>query len=178
LRPLPDLSDIAVPDSVLDPVADDFTQLLADQPHTFDSLQLLLDPPADQALADLSILSDAIDALGAFSDGVDATYGQLNTAIADLDYAQTISDVQALEKAFFDSTNQSNVDYGTLGIDLLTAVVKVIVAVMKDIINAILAAIAWLVRAIISLAGAIASQPPPATFSGGDFPAPPPIPGA
>jgi hypothetical protein len=174
LRPLPDLSDIAVPDSVLDPVADDFTQLLADQPHTFDSLQLLLDPPADQALADLGALSDAIDALGAFSDGVDATYAQLNTAIADLDYAQTISDVQALEKAFFDSTNQSNVDYGTLGIDLLTAVFKVIVAVMKDVINAIIAAINAIIRFLASLGSSVFFGPPSGVSSGGDFPAPPP----
>jgi hypothetical protein len=176
LQPLPDLSDLAPLGPALDPVTDDFTQLLADQPQSLDSLQLLLDPPADQALADLGILSDAIDALGAFSDGVDATYGQLHTAIADLDYAQTITDVQALEKAFFDSTNQSNVDYGTLGIDLLTSVVKVIVAVMKDIIAAIVAAINAIIRFLASLGNSVFFGPPSGVSSGGDFPAPPPFP--
>jgi hypothetical protein len=177
LRPLPDLSDLSVPDSVLDPVADDFSQLLADQPQSLDSLQLLLDPPADQALADLGILSDAIDALGAFSDGVDATYGQLHTAIADLDYSQTIADVQALEKDFFDSTDQSNVDYGSLGIDLLKAVVQVIVAVMKDIIALIVAAINAIIRFLASLASSSFFFPPGPVWSGGNFPAPPPVPG-
>jgi hypothetical protein len=176
LRPLPDLSDLSVPDSVLDPVADDFSQLLADQPQSLDSLQLLLDPPADQALADLGILSDAIDALGAFSDGVDATYGQLHTAIADLDYSQTIATVQALEQNFYDSQDSFQVDYGTLAFDLLKSVFDVIVAAVKDILAAIIAAINAIIRFLASLGSSLLFGPPGAVWSGGNFPAPPPVP--
>lgn len=176
MRPLPDLADLAIPDSVLDPVADDFSQLLADQPQSLDSLQLLLDPPADQALADLGILSDAIDALGAFSDGVDATYGQLHTAIADLDYSQTIATVQALEQNFYDSQDSFQVDYGTLGVDLLKALVDWLHKELDKLFKLILDAIVWLIKEVIRLGSSPQFGPPSPVWSGGNFPAPPPVP--
>lgn len=108
MRPLPDLSPLPPPGSIFDPAADDFTQLLSDQPQTFDQLQALLNAPADQALADIDLLSTAIDDLGTFSDAIDRTFSQIDVETQQVDYTQTIGVILALEGDFYSALANEN----------------------------------------------------------------------
>jgi len=118
LRPLPDLSDIPPVGSVFDPAADDFSQLLADQPQSHDQLQALLDPAADQALSDIAVLSDAIDALGTFSDAVDQTFTYIHNSAEEVDYAQKITSVIIQELAFYAGLNAPSPDIAALAVSI------------------------------------------------------------
>lgn len=97
MRALPDLSLLPPLGDVWSSSADDFTQLLSDQSDTFDSLYAQMNPIADQALANVATLDADVDAVGQVFDGIDGTFGQLDTTIADAQIEQEISDALAAE---------------------------------------------------------------------------------
>lgn len=138
MRPLPDLSPLAPLGDIFDPVADDFTQLLSDQPQTLDQLQALLNVPADQALADVGLLSSAIDALGTFADAVDRTFTQISVETQQTDYTATIATVLAFENDFYSSLDGYTPDAQ-----------PVVDAIMNQILAWLIALIKW-VWAIIT----------------------------
>lgn len=154
MRPLPDLSPLPPPGSIFDPAADDFTQLLSDQPQTLDQLQLLLNSPADQALADVDLLSTAIDDLGTFSDAIDQTFGTINSTVAVVDYTQTIGVVLALENDFYSSLDSYNPDAQPA----VDAILNFILGLFVKLINWILSALQALFNAIIAIIQGIAGS--------------------
>lgn len=110
MRALPDLSLLPPLGDVWDPVADDFTQLLADQSDTFDSLQAQMDPIADQSLANIATLDADVDAVGQVFTGIDGTFGQLDTSINDLENSNELQNALSAESGFAIALDDWNFD--------------------------------------------------------------------
>lgn len=144
MRPLAVLDPLPPFEDVYDPVADDFTQLLSDQTDTFDSLQALLNPPADQALADVTLLSDTIDAIGAVFDGLDGTFGALNGTLESVDYTQRIQEVIILENDFYGGLDTFNPDAQ-----------PVVDNILNYILNLLSQLIVWIIQQLYALFSAL-----------------------
>lgn len=156
MRPLVDLSPLAPPIPVFDPVADDFTLLLADQADTLDALQQQLDPQADQALQDAQLVSDAMDAVGAVFTGIDGTFGHLNDSLTAIDVSGIITGVTATEDSFIDAVGSWVWDLGALAAPILQGIYDLFGAFFNDVIAPIYNSLASLAGEIISLSEAVA----------------------
>lgn len=114
MRALPDLSDLPDLGSIFDPQSDDLSLLTADQPTSHDQLQELLDGATDGALADVELVSQAIDDLGTFSDALDRTFTYIHNSAEEIDYTKKITEVIAQELAFYAGLDRSSPDIGPL----------------------------------------------------------------
>lgn len=186
MRPLPVLNDLAPSQPVYDPAVDDFNLLLGGDLSNFDTLQSLLESTTDPAVGALGDMQTTLDTMGSIFDGIDGTFGALDSSLSQLSYEQEIADTLALDKSFAGNVGSWTPDLAGALDSFVTDVGKAIdryfgdfiswvsqfagfaITTMKDAlvwlftvliqaINAIVNLIVSLIQTILSLATAINS---------------------
>lgn len=137
MRPLPILDDLSPAQDVYNPATDGFDVLLGSDLSNFDALQSLLESTADPAVGSLGDMQTTLDAMGSVFDGIDGTFGQLDSSLSQLSYEQEIQDALALDKSFASNLSGWTFNAGPALEGFLQDVASALNTVLKDIFAAL-----------------------------------------
>jgi hypothetical protein len=135
LRPLPDLSDLPDLGSIFDPHQDDLVKHISDEVAQHNSLTSSLDQQQTDMAANVKGLGGTLDSLDAISDIVATVFDQLSQELDGINFDSTIAESVAADSLLSANLDGFQVDYGTLGQDLLQALSPLLAPVTIIIIQ-------------------------------------------